>query len=209
MDISSLKILKAQKKAINRAILLPLIILLMVMGYLIVTNYLDDRQLAWNWLSIYLLPLIFMIIFDALLIMTIRKKTNVYQVAANLSAEELAHIDSQLDNKISLFKTPLIYTDRMLFVASGLSVQAVPLEDVVWLKHQTTTGAIEVVTRQKKTLKVHSQFMPNFFQQLVDKIQVYRPHLLVSNNQTDGEGKALADLFKKDFNEMVRKSDHG
>lgn len=207
MDISSLKVVKAQKRAVNRIIILPFILLLTVMTYLIITNYQLEQNFMWDWLSVYLLPLIFMVLFDGILLLSIRTKTNVQHVLSQFSADDLSHIDSQCEKKVSLFKTPLIYTDKVVFVASGLNLQAILIQDLIWLKHQTTTGSIEIVTRQKKTLKVHSQFTPIYFQQFVEKIKVIRPSVLVSNNQASGEGKVYADLFKRNFEELVKKAD--
>ena len=207
MDISSLKVVKAQKRAINRIIILPFILLLVVMTYSIVTNYQLEQNLMWDWMSIYLLPLIFMVIFDGILLLSISKKTNVQRALSQFSADDLSHIDSQCEKKVSLFKTPLIYTDKVVFVASGLNLQAILIQDLIWLKHQTTTGSIEIVTRQKKTLKVHSQFTPVYFQQFVEKIKAIRPSVLVSNNQASGEGKEYTEFFKRNFEELVKKAD--
>lgn len=207
MNISSLKIVKAQRRAINRVILFPLTVLFVVMIYLIVSNYQIEHTFAWSWLQVYLLPLIFMVLFDAALVITTLKKSNLNKVLPQFSADELAHIESQFDKKISIFKTPLIYTDKVVFASKGLSVQAILINDIVWLKHQTATGAIEIVTRQKKDINVHSQFSPVFFKQFVEKVKIQRPFVLVSDNQVDGEGKEWTDLYKNDFEALVRKSD--
>lgn len=209
MDISSLKVVKAQKRAVNRVIILPFVIMFAILAYLIIANYQQEHNLSWSWASFYILPLIFMVVFDGLLLLSIRKKTNVQQMLSQFSAEELSHIDSQCGEKISLFKSPLIYTDKVVFVATGLNLQAVPLQDLIWLKHQTTTGTIEIVTRQKKTFKIHSQFTAIFFQQFVEKIKTARPFILVSDNQTSGEGKEFNELFKRNFEELVKRSDNG
>lgn len=207
MNISSLKIVKAQKRAINWVIILPLTIMVVVMAYLIISNYRLENQLAWGWLSIYLLPLVFMFAFDGVLLFSTKKKSNLNQVLSQFSEGELIQIDAQSGKKVSIFKTPLIYTDKVVFAAKGLSVQAILPQDLVWLKHQTATGAIEVVTRQKNSVNVHSQFSEMFFKQFVEKVRAQRPHVLVSSNQTSGEGKEYTELFKNNFAELVKKSD--
>ena len=208
LNPAMLKVVKAQKRALNRFILLNLSVIALLVFYLVSTKLEPNVPPTFQALLPYAAIIIIALIFNGFFTFSILKKSNYNQVLSQFNADQLTQIDGQCKGKIKLFKQPIIYTNDVIFVFQGFVLRAIPMNNVIWLRHQTSTGFIEIVSRDKQLTKAMSQFFPADFSLLVTRIQEYRPNIFVTNNLMSEEGLELTRLFEQDFQTMVERAEN-
>lgn len=203
-----LKVVKAQKRALTKFVIFNLLIIAAIVFYLISTKLDPNVPPDFQSLFPYAIIMVIALIFNGFFTFSILKKSNYEQALKPFNSRQLTHINEQFTSRIRLFKRPIIYTDTVLFVFQGFVLRAIPINDIIWLKHQTATGFVEIVSRDKHVTKAMTQVFPPDFKKLAEQIRAQKPNIFVTDNSMAGEGAELNQLFEQDFDVMIQRSEN-
>lgn len=203
-----LKVVKAQKRALTKFVIFNLLIIAAIVFYLISTKLDPNVPPDFQHLFPYAIIMVIALIFNGFFTFSILKKSNYEQALKSFNSRQLTHINEQFTSRIRLFKRPIIYTDTVLFVFQGFVLRAIPINDIIWLKHQTATGFVEIVSRDKHVTKAMTQVFPPDFKKLAEQIRAQKPNIFVTDNSMAGEGAELNQLFEQDFDVMIQRSEN-
>lgn len=208
MNPAMLNVVKAQKRALTKFVIFNLLIIAAIVFYLISTKLDPNVPPDFSTLLPYAIIMMIALIFNGFFTFSILKKSNYEQALKPFNSYQLTQIDAQCTGKIRLFKHPIIYTNDVIFVFQGFVLRAIPVNDVVWLRHQTATGFIEIISRDKHLTKAMTQFSSADFNLLVERIKAQKPTIFVTDNLMTEEGAELKRLYEQDFQTMIERAEN-